>query len=53
MNLHIYNIIFEWQRYQVFFNFYGKNEYKLLNFMLIATTLLLRLIRLEIIMLSF
>lgn len=45
MNLHIYNIIFECQRYQVFFLFVGKNEYKLLNFMLIATTLLSRLIR--------
>lgn len=45
MNLHIYNIIFECQRYQVYLTFAGKNEYKLLNFMLISTTLLSRVIR--------
>lgn len=38
MNLHIYNTTFECQRYQVYLTFVGKNEHKLLNFMLISAT---------------
>lgn len=45
MNLHIYNITFECQRYQVYLTFVGKNEHKLLDFMLIFSTLLSRVIR--------
>ena len=43
--IYIFITLFLNVRYQVFFTFVGRNEYKLLNFMLIATTLLSSLIR--------